>query len=145
MSGGHANLDAELERLCRRVAGAAEVTLDLRHRPDLRHIRSVVAEHLGFGRREDEPLGPLLLVVDELVSNAYRHTIGPGELRIERRLHGLMVEVSDDDPDLDPLCSDQAHYGLRLVGQLSLDWGFRTERTGKAVWALVPVPMYYER
>ncbi len=147
MSSGQANLEAELERWCRRVAGAAEVTLDLRDRPTLRQVRSVAAEHLGFGRSRDEPLGALLLVIDELVSNAYRHTIGAGELRVTRSLRGLMIEVTDDDPDLDPLRSAPAttHYGLRLAGQLSLDWGFRAERTGKAVWALVPLRLCNER
>ncbi len=147
MNGGQAELEAELDRLCRRVACAAEVTIDLRNLPELRRIRSVVADHLGFGRGEDEPLGALLLVVDELVSNAYRHTDGPGELRVVRQVRRFLVEVSDDDPGLDALrsASTTAHFGLRLVGQLSLDWGFRTERAGKAVWALVPAQMYYER
>ncbi|WP_410660562.1 ATP-binding protein [Amycolatopsis sp. lyj-112] len=143
MSGGQADLEAELERLCRRVAGAAEVALDLGDRPDLRRVRSVVAEHLGFGRGKAEPLGALLLVIDELVSNAYRHTAAPGDLRITRRLRGFMVEVSDGDPDLRSASAAQ-HHGLRLVGQLSRDWGFRAEPTGKTVWALVPAQMYYE-
>lgn len=150
MSGGQADLEAELERLCRRVAGAAEVTIDLGNRPEPRRVRSVVADHLGFGRSKAEPLGALLLVIDELVGNAYRHTAAPGQLRITRRLRSFMVEVSDGDPDLDSLdslrsASTTAHHGLRLVGQLSLDWGFRAERTGKVIWALVPAQMYYER
>ncbi|EME61642.1 ATP-binding protein [Amycolatopsis decaplanina] len=147
MSGGQAELEAELDRLCRRVAGAAEVTVDLRNRPDLRRVRSVVADQLGFGRSQDEPLGALLLVVDELVSNAYRHADGPGELRVVRHVRGFMVEVFDDDPDLEGLRSApaSARYGLRLIGQLTLDWGFRTERTGKTVWALVPAQPPYDR
>ncbi|WP_037321516.1 ATP-binding protein [Amycolatopsis orientalis] len=147
MNGDQAELEAELERLCSRVAGAAEVTVDLRDRPDLRRIRSVVACRLGFGRREEEPLGAVLLVIDELVSNAYRHTEGPGELRVTRRIPGFMVEVFDEDPELEPLrtAPPRAHYGLRLVSQLSLDWGFRSERTGKVMWALVPAQLYYER
>ncbi|OOC03244.1 PAS sensor protein [Amycolatopsis azurea DSM 43854] len=146
MSGGQAELEAELDRLCRRVAGAAEVTLDLRKLPELRDIRAVVADQLGFGRGEDEPLGALLLVIDELVSNAYRHTDEPGELRVNRHVRSFMVEVSDDDPDLEALrsASGSAHYGLRLIHQLSLDWGFREEPTGKTVWALVPAQLYYE-
>ncbi|WP_340687777.1 ATP-binding protein [Amycolatopsis coloradensis] len=140
MNGDQAELEAELERLCRRVADAAEVTVDLRNRPDLRHVRSVVVDRIGFGRGADEPLGALLLVVDELVSNAYRHADEPGELRVVRQLRGFLVEVSDDGPDLEGLRSfpASAHYGLRLIGRLAVDWGFRTERTGKSVWALVP-------
>ncbi|OXM55013.1 ATP-binding protein [Amycolatopsis alba] len=147
MSGGQAELEAELDRLCRRVAGAAEVTLDLRNLPELRDIRSVIADQLGFGRGEDEPLGALLLVVDELVSNAYRHTDGPVELRVNRQVRSFLVEVADDDPDLEALRStlETARYGLRLVGQLSLDWGFRGEQAGKTVWALVPAQQYYQR
>ncbi|MFC3453749.1 ATP-binding protein [Amycolatopsis speibonae] len=147
MNGGQAELEAELDRFCRRVAGAAEITLGLRNLPELRDIRSVVADSLGFGRGEDEPLGALLLVIDELVSNAYRHTDGPGELRVNRHVRSFMVEVSDDDPDLEALRSapESTHYGLRLITQLSLDWGFRGERAGKTVWALVPAQLYYEQ
>lgn len=140
MSGDQAELEVELERLCRRVADAAEVTVDLRNRPALRRVRSVVADRVGFGRGTDEPLGALLLVVDELVSNAYRHADEPGELRVVRQLRGFMVEVSDDGRDLGglPTSPDSARYGLRLIGRLAVDWGFRPGRTGKSVWALVP-------
>ncbi|MEV7548752.1 ATP-binding protein [Amycolatopsis sp. NPDC089917] len=147
MNGGQAELEAELDRFCRRVAGAAEVMLDLRNLPELRDIRAVVADRLGFGRGEDEPLGALLLVVDELVSNAYRHTDRPGELRVNRQVRSFLVEVSDDEPDVEALRSpaENAGYGLRLIHHLSLDWGFRREPTGKTVWALVPAQLYYER
>src|SRR5438093_1813772 len=88
--------DEAVGQLLLRVALTAEVTLDLTGRPTLRRIRSTVADCLGFGRHE--PLGALLLVVDELVGNAYRHTPRPSGLRVTRERRGLLVEVADDDP-----------------------------------------------
>ncbi|KFZ80348.1 PAS/PAC sensor protein [Amycolatopsis sp. MJM2582] len=140
------NIDVELERLTQRIAWTAEFRLDLSQRPELRRVRSTVADRLNFGRSEQEPMGGLLLVVDELVANAYVHATNPGELRVTRQSRGILVEVTDDQADAGDLgpesCRDT--HGLRLVGHLSLEWGVRPEQAGKVVWALVPVQTYYE-
>ncbi|MFI6302436.1 ATP-binding protein [Amycolatopsis thailandensis] len=139
----------ELDRLIKRVAWTAEITLSLAKRPEQRRVRSTVANCLGFGRGK-EPLGAVLLVLDELVANAYRYTT-PGELRITRQTRGVLIEVTDDDPDTEELQSRAegrsvpGYHGLLLVAHLSLEWGVRPEGTGKVVWALVPTRMYYER
>ncbi len=51
----------------------------------------------------------------------------------------MLVEVSDGDSVVGAVRVVAFRYGLRLVGQLSLDWGVRTDSRGKVVWALVPV------
>jgi anti-sigma regulatory factor (Ser/Thr protein kinase) len=135
--------DLVVERLSLRVATAAELTVDLTTRPALRRIRSTVAGCLGFGRTKQEPLGALLLVVDELVGNAYDHTAGPSALRVTRERRGLLVEVSDDDPSIERVAAGCGH-GLQLVEQLSLGWGVRATGPGKTVWALVPAQLFRE-
>ncbi|WP_290056203.1 ATP-binding protein [Amycolatopsis solani] len=124
-----------------RVAASAELTLDLSTRPLLRRVRSIVADCLGFGLPQDELLGALLLVVDELVGNAYRHTGQPARLRITRERRGLLVEVSDGDPSIERVAAGNGH-GLRLIDQLSQGWGVRATAPGKVVWALVPVHLF---
>lgn len=137
-----------LERLSRRVASAAEITLDLTTRPSLRRVRSTVAECLAFGSADGETLGPLLLVVDELVGNAYQHGSRPLELRITRHVRSLMIEVSDADPHVARVRAGPAGVGkgngLRLVAHLALDWGVKADGPGKLVWALVPSQLCYE-
>ncbi|RSN16452.1 PAS sensor protein [Streptomyces sp. WAC 05977] len=143
------SIEGELARLTQRVALAAEIKLDLSKRPELRRVRSTVADCLGFGRSTEEPLGAVLLVLDELVANAYRYST-PVELRVTREPGGLLIEVSDDDPDVENLKAradsrSVSSYGLRLVSQLSLDWGVQSEGAGKVVWALAPANMYHDR
>ncbi|MEV6872431.1 ATP-binding protein [Amycolatopsis sp. NPDC051128] len=133
--------DQAVEQLSLRVALAAEVTLDLTGRPALRRIRSTVAACLGFGRHE--PLGAPLLVVDELVGNAYRHTARPSGLRVTRERRGMLVEVADDDAAIGRVSVGGGH-GLKLVGRLSVHWGVRAAAPGKVVWALVPGYLFRE-
>ncbi|RSD09612.1 ATP-binding protein [Amycolatopsis eburnea] len=127
-----------VEWLSLRTAVAAELTIDLTTRPPLRRIRSTVADCVGFGLPRGELLGALLLVVDELVGNAYAHTGRPSRLWVTRERRGLLVEVADEDPAIERVAAGSGH-GLRLVGQLSHGWGVRACPPGKIVWALVPV------
>ncbi|VVJ17700.1 Uncharacterised protein [Amycolatopsis camponoti] len=136
------DLDEELARLTRRVAGAAEAVVGLRDRPDLRVVRSLVAESLTFGASSDDRFGGVLLVIDELVGNAYQHASAVRDLHVARTAENLLVEVGDGDRDVTAVRACRAgsgRFGLRLVGQLSLEWGVRADRDGKVVWALVPI------
>ncbi|MGW4527705.1 ATP-binding protein [Amycolatopsis sp. NPDC004378] len=139
------NFDEELTQLTRRVAATADTTVELSGHPDLRQVRKAVVDALMFGARPTDRFGPVLLVIDELVGNAYLHTTAARELHVTRAAKNLLIEVSDRDPDVAAvreLRPGSGRYGLRLVGQLSLDWGVRADRDGKVVWALVPVEVY---
>ncbi|GAB3144819.1 ATP-binding protein [Amycolatopsis sp. NPDC004378] len=143
-TGGETEWALAVEQLVLRVAASAELNLDLSARPQPRRVRATVASCLGFGRPRDEPLGAVLLVVDELVGNAYRHSAAPSRLRVTREPRGLLVEVADGDDSVEQVASGDGH-GLRLVDQLSNAWGVRATREGKVVWALVPVHLFRER
>ncbi|WP_156756161.1 ATP-binding protein [Actinokineospora pegani] len=92
---------------------------------------------------EDQKLDDLLLICNELVTNAYEHAEGPRRIAVHcvRHRTAVLVEVRDGSPDrrLAPRRSrtDEARgRGLVLVGALAPDsWGVRTEATGKTVWA----------
>lgn len=139
------DFDQELAQLTDRLAAAAETTVALNDRPDLRQVRSVVAEALTFGACSDDRYGGVLLVIDELVGNAYQHSTAVRELRVTRTAENLLIEVGDADPDVTSVrvCRPgSGRYGLRLVGQLSVNWGVRAAGEGKVVWALVPIKMF---
>lgn len=136
------DFDEDLAGLTRRLAGAAETVVPLADLPDLRAVRALVAESLAFGAGAGDRFGAVLLVIDELVGNAYRHTAAARELHVTRTGENLMVEVSDHDPDVAAVRTGPGRHGLRLVGQLSLDWGVRADSDGKVVWALVPIRLF---
>jgi anti-sigma regulatory factor (Ser/Thr protein kinase) len=86
------------------------------------------------------------LAVSELVTNAVRHARSEVELGlcIDGR---LIVEVRDTDPELrqpledaeaDPLAT--SGRGLQIVAAVSVDWGVRFHRSGKAVWFALDLP-----
>ncbi|GHG50736.1 MULTISPECIES: ATP-binding protein [Amycolatopsis] len=125
-----------------RAGSTMDVTVDLAGRPDLREVRAAMVGKLLPGAEADDRFGAVLLVVDELVSNAYRHATVPKSLRIGRASDNVLVEVSDGDAVAGAVRVVALRYGLRLVGQLSLDWGVRTDSHGKVVWALVPVKVF---
>lgn len=84
-------------------------------------------------------------MIDELVGNAYQHATAVRELRVTRAAGNVLVEVSDCDPDITSVRESRTEsggYGLRLVSQLSLDWGARADSDGKVVWALVPTTVF---
>ncbi|MGK5557194.1 ATP-binding protein [Actinomadura kijaniata] len=90
-------------------------------------------------------VGIALLVVSELVTNAYRHGSAPGEV-ISVRLYlsaaGPVVEVrdgSDAEPRALPLTLDRfSGRGLAIVSELTQAWGFRHLASGgKAVYAVL--------
>ncbi|MER5812850.1 ATP-binding protein [Streptomyces sp. NPDC002033] len=80
------------------------------------------------------------LALTELVANVVRHVPGRGcSVLIQRRPHGLRVEVSDGCPALprlapgcDPL--SEGGRGLLLVQAVTDRWGVLSRPDGKTVW-----------
>ena len=107
--------------------------------PPLADIRAWVAAELGL--LGEDHLSVVLLVTNELVSNAYEHAHSP--LRVSLRHTGtpcrVRVEVVDESADELTLgrsrLNENRGRGLVLVDKLSTDWGVSANLVGKTVWA----------
>ncbi|MEU6947720.1 ATP-binding protein [Streptomyces sp. NPDC046316] len=81
----------------------------------------------------------ILLLVSEVVANAYEHGGAPYELRLDRVGGRLWVQVSDTSP-VRPRphgphrASRTSGHGLYLLERLSVGWGSVPRGQGKAVW-----------
>jgi Stage II sporulation protein E (SpoIIE)/Histidine kinase-like ATPase domain len=116
---------------------------------ELRALRMQLRTVLGNGGRPpgagDDDLDRLLLVFEELVSNALRHGRGPVRVAVTGTGSGWLVEVSDAAGDSPPVLAvdrDAAlgGLGLHLVAKLSGAHGWTVEDDGrKVVWARVDV------
>ncbi len=84
----------------------------------------------------------LVLIADELTSNALRHGGGPVATALSRVGNQWLVSVSDHAPDTPP---EPAHdrdparggLGLHLIADLSLRHGWCVDRGTKTVWAVI--------
>jgi anti-sigma regulatory factor (Ser/Thr protein kinase) len=85
----------------------------------------------------------VVLVVNELVTNAVIHASGPIMLSLDRRKDAVRIVVSDNSAALpterrrDP--DALGGRGLALVAAMSTDWGVQQRDRGKTVWADVAV------
>ncbi|SNS77101.1 Histidine kinase-like ATPase domain-containing protein [Geodermatophilus saharensis] len=100
-------------------------------------------------RRSGEVDGPadlrdrLLLVLDEMASNALRHGGGHVEAAVRRTGDAFLVAVSDGAAgspptpavDRDP---GQGGLGLYLIAELSTAHGWYVDGDAKTVWAVLP-------
>ncbi|HEX7303979.1 ATP-binding protein [Lentzea sp.] len=102
---------------------------------ELRRARAWVRgqlEGLTADQAED-----VVLVADELVSNALRHGSAPRRLLLVRDDGFLRFEVEDGSPAAARPTEGtiRGGRGLTLVGALSSSWGQRSTGRGKVVWA----------
>jgi anti-sigma regulatory factor (Ser/Thr protein kinase) len=102
--------------------------------PSIARHRTVAAvdQFVRGARRAD-----LELLVSEIVSNAVLH--GSGDITLVVRLDNghVHVQVSDEGAELPHQQSTTgAHggFGLRLLDQLSVNWGVDAGADGKTVW-----------
>lgn len=91
----------------------------------------------------DEALGDVLLVVTELVTNAYDHGAFAREIRLLRIPEpcAVRIEVNDSSPEQPVLGQSRIGRhrgrGLKIVDRLSNEWGVIPNVVGKTVWAEV--------
>jgi len=84
----------------------------------------------------------LVLIADELTSNALRHGRGPVATALSRLGDEWMVAVSDRSPDVPPLPAEGRDprlggHGLYLIADLAVRHGWTSHRGTKTVWAVV--------
>ena len=84
----------------------------------------------------------LVLIADELTSNALRHGAPPVATALSRAADRWMVAVQDSSAAVPPAPAEGRDpglggFGLYLVADLSAAHGFALERGAKSVWAVV--------
>jgi two-component sensor histidine kinase len=83
----------------------------------------------------------LVLIVDELASNALRHGGSPVDAVLARRGDEWLISVADrsSDPPTPAQGRDPGRggFGLYLVADLALRHGWCAEQSAKTVWATV--------
>ncbi|MDX3661158.1 ATP-binding protein [Streptomyces sp. ID05-26A] len=121
-----------------RTGEASDLPLG-RQRPSLAAVRRWV--RLELMGEDPDAVADVLLVVNELVSNAYRYTSEPSFLRVVVEQHRIRVEIAHDaraHPPLRKVSRPQRGYGLVLVARLSDRWGVDRAHGGTVVWADLP-------
>jgi len=110
-----------------------------RHRPSLSEVRRWARAQLAA--EPDAVVADILLVVNELVSNAYRYTAGPSLLCIGRVRGRVRVEVVHDARTRVARASTGPRQGggLMLVARLADRWGVERRHGGTTVWADIPL------
>jgi hypothetical protein len=108
-------------------------------RPGLTAARRWAETKLGALRERD--LIDSLIVVGELLENAYVHGGGPRQLRIHQahdpcEVTVAVADIGSGEPRL-RAPGRGGGRGLLLVDQLCLDWGVSQHDEGKLVWARV--------
>lgn len=83
----------------------------------------------------------VLVVVNELVSNAVQHGIGPIVLAITLEASEVVVAVTDHGPEMPsfrrPTIDDERGRGLRIVQRLTAAWDVEQAEQTKTITAIV--------
>lgn len=104
-------------------------------------VRHWAREVLGDLTEDD--LEDVVLVLNELVSNALDHGVAPRRLRLHRSTNpcSVRVEVADGSSDEPVVGTSRLHSdrgrGLIIVDGLAEDWGVEHQPSGKTVWAQI--------
>ncbi|NEM06357.1 ATP-binding protein [Geodermatophilus normandii] len=110
----------------------------------LRTVRAGLRSWLSAVSADDDAdealLDELLLAVDELASNGLRHGGAPVRVYAASTTQGLLLDVSDGDPDHGPepaVGRDPAlgGMGLHMVAHLTSVRGWEVRGDHKHVWA----------
>ena len=101
-------------------------------------VRGIVAEW-GLHR----PVDDLMVIVSELVTNAFRYGKSPIVLHLTLEDGHIIVGVQDTEPDALPTPQEAQDHeptgrGLRLISAMASHWGWEKAGTQKVVWAQVP-------
>jgi anti-sigma regulatory factor (Ser/Thr protein kinase) len=106
-------------------------------------LRARIAHPSVSSASTEDARDGLLLVFEELASNALRHGGGDVRALVVAGPHGWLLDLSDEAPDRPPVPAvdrDPAlgGMGLHLVAQLSTSYGYEKRPGRKHVWARLP-------
>lgn len=91
-----------------------------------------------------DPIDDALLIVSELVTNAFRYGTGPLVLHLTVEDGYLVIGVQDSDPAGTPSLKDVPDTqpdgrGLKLISAIASHWGWDQANGMKIVWAQIPL------
>ncbi|MGY1640271.1 ATP-binding protein [Geodermatophilus sp. SYSU D00703] len=106
-------------------------------------LRARIAHPSVCSSSTEDARDGLLLVFEELASNALRHGGGAVRALVVAGTDGWLLDLSDEAPDRPPVPAvdrDPAlgGMGLHLVAQLSTEYGWEQRPGRKHVWARLP-------
>jgi anti-sigma regulatory factor (Ser/Thr protein kinase) len=106
-------------------------------------LRARIAHPSVSSSSSEDARDGLLLVFEELASNALRHGGGDVRALVVASGNGWLLDLSDEAPDRPPVPAvdrDPAlgGMGLHLVAQLSMQYGWESRPGRKHVWARLP-------
>jgi hypothetical protein len=117
---------------------------------DLRSLRLGLRTQLVTTARDQDSVADglpdrLLLVANELASNALRHGSGDAVVVLARGSEGWLVDVSDLAVHAEPVPAVDrtpglGGYGLHLVAELAADSGWYRDGSRKHVWSRLADP-----
>jgi anti-sigma regulatory factor (Ser/Thr protein kinase) len=115
--------------------GPAEVLVTTGELTELARVRQWARRLLAD--LDEDMLIDAMAVVDELTSNALRHSHAPFRVGLRRADERLRVEVADGSPEraAPRTPGEDGGRGLLLVEAYSLGWGQEVHPHGKVVWA----------
>jgi anti-sigma regulatory factor (Ser/Thr protein kinase) len=106
--------------------------------------RKAVRTTLARWGWDEDHVAAVVLVASELLTNAHLHTDGDVRLTLRRTRRGVRLSVTDTDPRMptrrDTGPQHEGGFGLHILDTITTDWGVRTHRTGKTVWADIDTP-----
>ena len=106
-------------------------------------LRARIAHPSVSSASTEDARDGLLLVFEELASNALRHGGGDVRALVVAGPGGWLLDLSDEAPDRPPVPAvdrdpSLGGMGLHLVAQLSLAFGWEKRPGRKHVWARLP-------
>jgi hypothetical protein len=106
-------------------------------------LRARIAHPSVSSSSTDDARDGLLLVFEELASNALRHGGGDVRALVVAGRDGWLLDLSDEAPELPPIPAGDRDpalggMGLHLVAQLSYEYGWECRPGRKHVWARLP-------
>ena len=95
-----------------------------------------------WGVTDRDSISDVLVVLSELVGNAFRYGGAVVAVHLDRRSDGIVVSVIDTSPAFpqprDANDDDETGRGMRLIAAMTSAWGSEPTAVGKRVWAVIP-------
>jgi anti-sigma regulatory factor (Ser/Thr protein kinase) len=121
---------------------------ELRDIAELSRVRADLRRHTAADAPAEDPAGAdlsdqLILILDEMASNALRHGGGRVQAAVRLTRDAYLIEVSDEATAAPPAPAvgrdpSDGGLGLYLIAEMATEHGWYVRDGHKHVWALLP-------